>query len=384
MRLPFAILLSTVGWAQAIVDPNVIPRIVSRLEPRWDDSPLACSVSTYGPALNFSFRMQAGYVVRIPMDQFFGPRHAWFTLVRLTPTEGDRKPVYLVSRTRLPDVPKTKAEVEIGGGYLLGEGRYDVRWMMLDERGRVCRKDWHIEARLSRAERRAKVAMPPNSVAAFSLVGSLGETRARDDSAPFSLTILMHAAPMFPRRTHLRVSDRMLLLGSLGALLERLPARAVRLVVFNLDQHKELYRKDDFGIDLLDQVAQSLNELELNSVDIKVLQQPKGHVDLLADLVNRELRAARPSDAVVFLGPSTRYEDKLPRAALERADPVPRFFFFEYRPLLRRMVPAFTDTLASAVSGLKGKTLIIRTPAEFAKAIDQLEKLAPAPPASRP
>jgi len=384
MRLPLAILLSTAGWAQSIMDPSAFPRLISRLEPRWDDQELACSVSPYGPGLNFSFRIQAGYMVRIPMDQFAGPRHAWFILVRITP-EGGGKPVYLASRTRLPVVPKTKAEVEIGGGYLLGEGAYQVRWAMVDDRGRVCRKDWRIDAKLSRGERRAKVAMSPHTIAAFSLVGSPRERRDHDDTAPFNLTILMHAAPIFPRRTHFRVSDRMLLLSSLGALLERLPAKSVRLVVFNLDQQKEMYRKDDFEIALLDQVAQSMNDLELSSVDVKVLEKPKGHIDLLADLVNRELRGPKLPDAVVFLGPSTRFEDKLPNGAVEKPELMPKFFYFQYRPLLRRVVSSGTDSITAAVGALKGKTMIIYHPADFAKAIDQLEKLAPPPqPASKP
>jgi hypothetical protein len=374
--LPLAMLVSTAGWPQSIVQADVVARVLNRLEPSWDESALACSVTPYGPALNFSFRIQAGYVLRLPMDQFEGPNHAWFTLMRITPEGGDRKPVYLATRTRLPVVPKTKAEVEVGGGYLLGEGSYQVRWMMLDERGRVCRKDWRIEAKLTRSERRAKVVMRPNSVAAFSLLGSTQEIRKHDDSAPFSVTIMLHAAPMFPRRTHLRVSDRMLLVGSLAALLERLPARSVRLVVFNLDQQKELYRQDDFSVAAIDQVAQAMNDLELSSVDYKVLQKPKGHIDLLADLVNRELVADKPSDAVVFLGPSTRYEDKLPRNALEKLASIPKFFYFQYRPFLRRMAPGTIDTINSTVSGLKGKTVVIHNPGEFARAIDQLEKLA--------
>jgi hypothetical protein len=382
-RLLFAMLLSTALWAQWIVDPNAVPRAMSRFEPRWDDRDLACSVTPFGPALNFSFRIQAGYIARVPMNQYFGPRHAWFILMRLTPEGGDGKPVFLAARTRLPDVPKTKVEVEIGGGYLLGEGGYQVHWMMLDDLGRVCRHDWHIEAKLTRAERTAKVAMRPYTAAAFSLLGSPDEGRVRDDCAPFSVTILLHAAPVFPRRTRLRANDRMLLVGSLAALLERLPARSVRLVVFNLDQQKELYRQDGFSLGAMDQVEQALNELELSAVDYRILQKPKGHLDLLADLINAEVHAGKPSDAVVFLGPSTRYEDKLPREALERPAAIPRFFYFQYRPLLRRVVPSTTDTITMAVSGLKGKTMIIRTPAEFARAIGQLEKQA-APQTPRP
>lgn len=153
--LPLAILLPAAAWAQSIVDPRDIPFVMSRFEPRGDDRPLACSVTPFAPTLNFSFRIEAGYIVRVPMSQFFGPGHLWFILLRVTPEGGGGKPVFLASRTRLPDAPKTKVEVELGGGYLLGEGRYRVRWMMLDDMGRVCRKEWRIETKA--VEGRAEV-----------------------------------------------------------------------------------------------------------------------------------------------------------------------------------------------------------------------------------
>lgn len=377
--LPIAMLLTNAVFAQSIVDPAVLPRILSRMESRLEDRDLACTVTPVRPSLNFSFRIQAGYIVRVPMNQYSGPRHGWLMLTRITPDGGDRKPVYLASRTRLPDVPKTKAEVEIGAGYLLGEGGYQVHWTMMDDQGRVCRKDWHVEAKLSRSERRAKVAMAPNTVASYSLIGTPDALHMRDDSAPFSVTILMHAAPLLPRRTHFRATDRILLVGSLAALIERLPASSVRLVVFNMDQQKEVYRQDGFTLSSLDRVEQALNQIELDAIDFETLQKPKGHIDLLADLVNRETHADKPSDAVVFLGPSTRYEDKLPRTALERLALAPRFFYFQYRPLFRRVTSVPQDTIHLTVAELKGKTMTIHTPAEFAKAIDELERRAVTP-----
>jgi hypothetical protein len=164
-----------------------------------------------------------------------------------------------------------------------------------------------------------------------------------------------------------------LLLGLLSSLLERLPARSVRLVVFNLDQQKTLLRQDALAPGALGRVAQALNGTELGLVDYHVLQNPKGHVDLLAGLMNLELRAEPPSDVVVFLGPETRYEDKLPPTALE--DPhgaAPQFFNLQFRPYLHADL-SLPDSITLATAKVKGKTLIIRTPADFAKAIEQIE-----------
>lgn len=372
----FVVLGQVAALAQNIINPARLSPRLRDLESSWNEKPLECSVTPIKPALNFSFRIQAGYTVRIPMNQFEGRGHGWIMLTRITPQWGDRKPVYLASRTPLPEVPKTKVEIEMGGGYLLGEGRYDVRWMMIDDQDRACHKDWTIDAKLTRAERLARVAMPPNTVDAFSLRGSPGAAPPHDDAPPFRITILMHAAPLSPRRNRLRATDQMMLIGSLSALLERLPTRSVRMVVFNLDQQKELYRRDGFTSDAIQQVARALNTLELNVIDYHTLLNRRGHIDLLADLVNREVHAEQPSDAVVILGPVARFIDKPPQGMLEKpAGVLPRFFFFQYKPWAPQQ-SALPDTLTLTVNSLKGKVLTIHTPAEFAKAIDQLEKRA--------
>lgn len=377
MRLAGILVLFTCGAAvaQSIISESQVPVVMKAMQGRYDEPQLDCSVSALRPTLNFSFRMQAGYVVRVPMNQYLGPGHIWVMLSEITPEAGDRRPVYLGAKVRLPDVPKTKAEVEVGGGYLLGEGRYRVRFLLYDDAGRICRKQWNTEVRLSHGERHVKVAMAPHSVAAFSLLGRGDSARVRDDKAPLRITILMHAAPLTPRRTRMRASDRMLLLGSLSALLERLPTRWVRLVLFNLDQQRELYRQEDFTPEKLEQVSTTMNELELGLVDYHVLQNSRGHVDLLADLVNQESRAEHPADVVVFLGPATRFGDKIPRESLDApTGNAPRFFYFQYKPVFRREGPTLPDTINLTVGNLKGKTIQIHTPNEFARAIERLER----------
>ena len=372
--LVIAVLLASACAAQVIVDPARLGSVLKVLEPQAGEKPLRCEVTPIKPSLNFGFRFQAGYVVRVPMNQFSGPGHGWAMLTRITPEGGGQKPVYLVSRTRLPSIPTTKVDVEVGGGYLLGEGRYDVKWAMLDDAGRVCRGSWHVDARLGRRERQMKLSMPPDTVADFTLRGRPDSRRGSDDAAPIRLTVLLNAAPLFPLRTRLRASDRVVLLGLLSSLLERVPARSVRLVVFNLDQQKTLLRQDAFAPNALGRVAQALNGTELGLVDYHVLQNRRGHVDFLAGLINQELRAETPSDVVVFLGPETRFVDKLPPTALAGpAGAPPQFFDLQFKPYLRAG-SSLPDSISLATARAKGKTIVIRTPADFAKAIEQIER----------
>ena len=370
--LAIALLLASACAAQVIVDSARFKSIVKGLERQADEKPLRCEVTPIKPSLNFGFRFQAGYVVRLPMNQYSGSGHGWIMITKITP-EGGQPPVYLASRIGLPPGPKTKVEVEVGGGYLLGEGRYDVNWALLDDTGRVCRGSWRVNARLGRHERQVKLAMPRDTVADFTLRGRPGSKRGPDDAAPIRLTVLLDAAPLVPLRTMLRASDRVILLGLLSSLLERVPARSVRLVIFNLDQQKILLRQDAFAPNALGRVAQSLNGLELGRVDYHVLQNPQGHVDLLAGLINQELRAEPPSDVVVILGPQTRYGDQVPRGALDEPHgAVPQFFNFQFRPYFRGGLEV-PDSIAIATAKAKGKTIVIRTPADFAKAIEQIE-----------
>ncbi len=373
-RLAIVLLLASAGAAQNIVDSARFGNMLKALEPQAGEKLVRCEVTPIKPSLNFSFRFQAGYVVHVPMSQYLGAGHGWLILTRITPEGGGQQPVYLAGRVRLPPIPKTRIAFEVGGGYLLGEGRYDVNWTLLDDTGRVCRSSWRVDARLGRHERQVSLSMPRDTVAEFTLRGRPDRKRGADDAAPIRLTVMLHAAPLVPLRTRLRASDRVILLGLLSSLLERVPARSVRLVIFNLDEEKTLLRQDAFAPDAMDQVAQSLNGLELGRVDYHVLQNPRGHVDFLAGLMNLELRAEAPSDVVVILGPETRYVDNLPHAALEEPrGAVPQFFNFQFRLYLRGG-PTLPDSIALATAKVKGKTIVIRTPADFARAIEQIER----------
>jgi hypothetical protein len=374
--LILALAACTLAPAQGIVNPNRLRSgVVAQLDAaQAGEQPLRCDVSAIKPMLNYSFRYQAGYVVTVPMNQYLGSGHGWTMLTRITPAGGDPKPVYLMSRIPLPRVPKTNVVVTVGGGYLLGEGAYAVRWMMRDDTGRVCRKSWRVDVHPSRADRQVKVAMPPDTVWELTLRGLRTLGPSTDDTAPLRLTIFLHTAPLFPRRTRMRPNDMVTLMSTVSSLLERVPARSVRLVLFNLDQQKELYRKEGFLLQDMAQVFQAMTNIELGLVDFQVLQNKRGHVDLLADLVNREIEAQPPSDVVLFLGPRTRYFDRVPQASLEKpAGHGPEFYYFQIVPFLSPEA-ALGDSIKSAVSRLGGKTIQIHTPGEFAKAIERLEK----------
>ncbi len=417
--LLFAMALSRLLGAQTLTTPAEIRSALAQAPANETDPWLDCSVAPIKPVLSFGLRLQAGYVFRFPLGQFAGPGHSLTVLTTVTP-EGVREPVHLVDRLALPAIPRTDLDGESGGGFFVGEGRYQVNWLVFDEQGRKCMKSWAIDARLGRAGRDVKLAIPPDSVTELSL-GGAGPARKPDPAPPKRLTILLDAAPLtFGRSATSMIdsSDQVMLLGALSALLERVPASSVRLVVFNLEQQKELLRRDGFTLQSMDEVARTLNELKLGKVDVQVLQRRTGHVDLLAGLIDGELRADPPPDVVIFLGPRERFHDKLQAKALEpHSGASPRFLYLAChsprqvqgglagdlgsdvasgtlldisptydgvydnptsRKPVRGVIPdspeRLPDTVSLAVGVLKGKTLDIDSPSQFAKAIQAIER----------
>lgn len=359
--------------AQIPLDPAKMPAAIKAFERQPDERTLSCWVQPLKPYLSFAFRFQAGYIIHVPLKQFSGPGHSWGVITRIAPAGG--QPLYLASGAKLPELPRTKAIGSLAGGYVLGAGRYNIDLMLFDETGRICRSHWRTEARLGKHESKVRLRIAPNTAGTLFVRRRPASAAPPPDLRPFRVTILLHAAPaaayLFSRQAvQLRAGDRLRLLGSLAALQESLPGASIRLVAFNLDQQKELFQCEDCGPDMVEQVGQSLNQLELAMVNYHVLENRRGHLDLLAGLIHRELTRAAPSDVVVFLGPPARHTEKVPALEEPRAA-APQFSYFQYRLYWDRGAD-FADSIEHAVAKLRGKTIRIRTAGEFAAAIEEL------------
>jgi hypothetical protein len=208
-----------------------------------------------------------------------------------------------------------------------------------------------MHARRDRAEQSLTPAMAAGAVATLSSAVSATAPDRNADAG--HLTVLLHAAPLRMRGAVLQPSDIQRITGSLMALLERLPARSVRLVVFNLDQQKELLRLDDFAASAIDSVTKVLNNLQVATVDYKVLGNPRGGPAMLSGILTEELRDARSGDAVVVLGPDAHTRAQRPAAGVERpADSAGRLVYLLCLP---RPGPRPLDSAADGGRGRGGR-----------------------------
>ncbi len=299
------VLAVTAVFGQTVLnDPKKIADAQKLLDTLSGDQ-LRCEVSPRKPHFIYSLRVQAGYVAHIPLTQSQVQGQKWIVLARLTSKEAS--PVYLSDIVQFPPGGNSEHEAQLEGSYWLGKGLYSVKFLMFNDRGDVCRQEWQIDARLNSGVSNFKPVLPPGTVSGNSLKESIPPAAAKPVGR---LTILLHAASLLQKETSLLDLDKAMFLDAMVALLEEMPARSVRLVAFNLEQQREIYRKDGFTFAELPELARALDVVQPATVDYSVLQNPNGTVHHMQNLVSQEIHASEPSNAVVFLGPRSIYKDK--------------------------------------------------------------------------
>jgi hypothetical protein len=252
----------------------------------------------------------------------------------------------------------------------VGEGSYQVEVLTMDERGRSYQKHWSIRADRSGAQKQTPLAIPANTVRPMLLQPWDGKLQA--DGSGIRLTILVDVAPINPYVFKLRAWDRSFLMASLASLLQQTPCAAVRLIAFNLQQQREIFRQDVFNASGFLQLSDAIGSLELGVVSAKTLQNRFGWLEMLARLSNQELISREMSDVVIFLGPATLMDRRVPQEILKpRETANPRFFYFEYYPHWR-VGAEFSDSIEYLTKARQGTVFKIHTPGELALAIQKM------------
>ena len=353
-------------------------RLVNRgLDAGVEGSHLNCRIEPKQPFLDFAFRFESGYLVYCPVKLFGGEATKLYDFVRITPDSG--RPVILGQGSIISAMPSNmKADVNIGklkseimytGAFAVGEGRYSVD-VLVETNGRFIQKRWHIDVRRGHRERSAEIALPPRTVAPIT---DAWDGRLGVPQTPLHLTILLDAAPVNPYALKLRAWDRALLLDTLSSVLKQIECTSARLVAFNLDQQREIFREDRLDSQGWMNLEKSLRDLELGAVSLSVLKDRQGWSDLLVQILNKEITSPEPSDAVILLGPTTRMRARIPSILLPAPkESKPEFFYIDYCAY-GLSTSEFPDTLAQITRQLGGNVLKIHSPGELARAIKEIQ-----------
>jgi hypothetical protein len=161
MRALLLFMAATTVFGQVLANPDRLPQQWKTFQkPAASAQKLRCRISPIKPRLNLSFHFQTGYAVEVPLQQYSGAGHWWSVVLRVTPESGERQPAWLVSRVRVPAVPETRMSAQLGGSYLVGEGKYRVDMLVVDDKQRVCVGGWNMRAKLTDEVRERRYLAP--------------------------------------------------------------------------------------------------------------------------------------------------------------------------------------------------------------------------------
>jgi hypothetical protein len=311
-----SLLCTTIVSAQALLSPADAERTRRQFALSPGEAPLQCKATPVAPTVNLAFRTEAGYVVHIPRGQYSKPTDGWTVFTAITPEHG--KPAYLLAHNSpaqaMNSSPGTDSNFDIPGAYFLGAGHYTVESTVRDGGNLMCRQHWKIDVATAHGDRGIPLALAPNTIE-DQAHADLPRSGHPDHAPPSRVTILLDAAAFSRHRTVIVDRDRQRMTRSLTALVEHLAA-TVSVTAFSLEQQREIFHADAFGAQDLARLNTAIAATPQASIDVNLLRDSRGHVDYLMALIGRVLKATGEGDTVIFLGPTSRYRDGVPKDAL--------------------------------------------------------------------
>jgi hypothetical protein len=356
--------------SQTLLPPRLQAEANRLLDQTSQTEALNCTIERARVFLDFTFHFDAGFRITCPVREFSGRKPRITIFVRVTPKGGT--PVILGTFAVFRGLPlepvpagqrRRKVYYVASGGFSVGEGRYRVEVLLADRRHRTCRRAWRMNVSHHR-QKAVPVVLAAHQVSSL----HIPPWRGPEAQGGLRLAVLLSAGSFSPRAARLGTGYQTMLLQILSSLLQQVPCKSVRLVAFNLDQERVIYRTGEFKPSGFARLQRAFYGLNLGVVSVETLQKRNEWPQMLAKLANEQLAARPPPDAVIILGRSFRWVRKTPREMLMFPYAgMPGFFYFENGPQ-----NLFPDSLGYLTKSLKGKIYRIGTPHELGNAIQKM------------
>jgi hypothetical protein len=376
LRVPTAILALACANAQTLMPPsspngNVYTfgsdeAILESQEVRKD---LACTVDPIKPVLGFDLRFHTGYDVTVPLKEVAGPENLLTMIYRVTYAKDKEHPVYFSQRFNVPKIDESaRGDAFLEGAFDVGEGEYHVDWLMRDRSERVCSFYWDSTAALNGKDREATLHILAGSIESADKEPFREEPPVSREprNNPLSVKIMVNFAPQRAKSATLQPLDTHALISILRNI-SREP-RIVRfsVIAFNMQEQRVLFRQEDTEQINFPALGDSLNSLNLGTVDLKRLEDKHGDTDFLSSLIAKELRNAK-TDAVIFASPKVMLEEAVPQDSLKQLENLATPVFYMNYNLYPQANP-WRDAIGVAVKKLRGFEYTISRPRDLSLA----------------
>lgn len=358
------VLLSPPGGQGIIRLHNTDLAVMEAGEERKD---LPCTVVPEKPFLGFDLKFHSGYDVSIPLGELAGNEDLLTIVFRVSPENRREQPVYFTQKIRVPPIEEeAKGDALLQGGFDVGSGKYFVDLLVRDRAERICSLSWDIEAKLPPKDAQIELNMSEGAVQPVESAQFRDEPaiqRATDQDL-LNLKILVNFAPQKALASSLRPVDTAALVSLLRTLSRDPRVGRFSLVAFNLQEQRVLFRQNSADKIDFPGLGESLQSLNLGTVDLKRLSNKNGGAEFLTTLMEKEFANTERADAVVFAGPKAMLEANIPSDQLKHLSEfdVP-VFYMNY--ILNPYANPWRDSIGQAVKFLKGVEFTISRPRDL-------------------
>lgn len=329
---------------------------------------LPCTVTPTKTLLGFDLKFHSGYEVTVPLKELAGNENLLTIIFRVTPLDRKDEPSFFVQRWKVPAVEEeAKGEAFLQGAFDLGEGKYQVDWLMRDRAERVCSFYWDTEAQLNNREKQIEVGVPTSTARPTETEQFREEPAVQRNTKeePIAVKLLVNFAPQNAKSATLQPYDTSALVSMLRTISRDPRLHRFTVIAFNLQQQRVVYKQEEGDRIDFPKLGEALESLKLGTVDLKRLSQKRGETEFLTELIRTEAGVNKEHlDGLIFAGPKAMLEANVSQETLkEVGDPEFPVFYLNYT--LNPQATPWRDAIGTAVKFFKGQEYVISRPRDL-------------------
>ncbi len=341
-------------------------------EPRQD---LPCKVEDSKALLGFDLKFHAGFEVSVPMKELAGAENLLTIVFRVRPEGnpvGDR---YFIQRVKVPLLDEdAKGDAFLQGGFDIGEGKYQIEWLMRDRMERVCSSTWKVDATLPPKDKLIEMnaiaeSVHPSEHEQFHEEPPVARSAQEQ---PLAVKVLINFAPQKSRSATLQPVDTSALVSILRTISRDPRIGKFSLVVFNMQDQKILYKQENGDRIDFPSIGEALRDLKLGTIDLKKLAVKNSETDFLSELLQKEVvPGVEQYDALIFAGPKVLLDQNVPQETLRSVGTLDFPVFYLNYNLYPQQIP-WRDSIGHAVKHFRGVEYTITRPRDLWFAVSEM------------
>lgn len=359
VQCQFAMKSSEPGVAVRLLPPDAA--MLESGEPRAD---LACTLKPIKPELGFDLDFHSGYEVAVPLRQLAGPRNRLTVIFQVTPEDRQEEPVSFLQHWSVPAIrEEAKGVAEFQGSFVVGEGKYQVHWLMRDQAERYCTAQWQISVARHRRDPHSPLGLASAPVSAETDLFAAEPPVKREAENSLHILVLLNVAPQAPGGVVLGPAETALLLSILRRIAREPRIGIYSIAAFNVEQSEVLYRRNDSSQIDFPALGEALRQAHLGTVRFDSLRRKDSKTQFLRRLLDDAVAENRP-DGLIFVGPKVMGSTPINGHLLKEFE-APSFSVFYLNYGSDPVANPWPDLIGSVVKAWRGFEYTITKPRDM-------------------